>query len=115
VLPSGLVRIRQFGFLANRVRKQKLELCRALLAAPTLSPIIDSDDKLRPTECHSGHFLMPSTDLILAPFDGPGQAPARFAVFSSRPPLRTWCSSRLMPPTAHGLPSPGQQHHSILR
>jgi Putative transposase/Transposase zinc-binding domain len=43
VLPSGLVRIRQFGFLANRVRKQKLEQCRALLGARTLSPIIDSD------------------------------------------------------------------------
>jgi len=27
------VRIRQFGFLANRVRKSKLELCRTLLAA----------------------------------------------------------------------------------
>jgi len=33
VLPTGLVRIRQFGFLANRVRKSKLELCRTLLAA----------------------------------------------------------------------------------
>ena len=33
VLPPGLVRIRQFGFLANRVRKEKLELCRALLSA----------------------------------------------------------------------------------
>jgi hypothetical protein len=44
VLPSGLVRIRQFGFLANRVRKQKLEQCRALLGVRTLSPIIDSDD-----------------------------------------------------------------------
>jgi Putative transposase/Transposase zinc-binding domain len=33
VLPSGFVRIRQFGFLANRVRKQKLALCRALLAS----------------------------------------------------------------------------------
>ena len=33
VLPTGLVRIRQFGFLANRFRKHKLELCRALLAA----------------------------------------------------------------------------------
>src|SRR5215470_19727902 len=31
VLPSGLVRIRQFGFLANRVRAAKLELCRHLL------------------------------------------------------------------------------------
>jgi hypothetical protein len=33
VLPSGLVRIRHFGFLANRKRKQKLALCRALLPA----------------------------------------------------------------------------------
>jgi len=34
VLPTGMVRIRQFGFLANRVRQQKLALCRALLSAP---------------------------------------------------------------------------------
>jgi len=33
VLPAGLVRIRQFGFLANRVRKRMLKLCRTLLAA----------------------------------------------------------------------------------
>jgi Putative transposase/Transposase zinc-binding domain len=31
VLPRGFVRIRQFGFLANRVRKEKLALCRVLL------------------------------------------------------------------------------------
>jgi hypothetical protein len=39
VLPSGLVRIRHFGFLANRNRKRQLELCRALLGAsqPTVS------------------------------------------------------------------------------
>jgi len=36
VLPPGFVRIRQFGFLANRVRKQKLALCRSLLG--TLPP-----------------------------------------------------------------------------
>ena len=43
VLPSGFVRIRQFGFLANRVRKQKLIQCRALLTA-SASPIrIDSE------------------------------------------------------------------------
>jgi hypothetical protein len=39
VLPVGMVRIRHFGFLANRVRKQKLEHCRALLAT---SPPPDS-------------------------------------------------------------------------
>ncbi len=33
VLPTGMVRIRQFGLLANRVRKSKLALCRTLLAA----------------------------------------------------------------------------------
>ncbi len=34
VLPSGFMRIRYFGLLANRHRKPKLERCRALLAAP---------------------------------------------------------------------------------
>jgi hypothetical protein len=34
VLPSGFMRVRHFGLLANRHRKQKLERCRALLAAP---------------------------------------------------------------------------------
>ncbi len=33
VLPSGFVRIRHFGFLANRNRKEKLVLCRSLLPA----------------------------------------------------------------------------------
>jgi len=31
VLPSGLVRIRHYGLLANRHRDEKLELCRRLL------------------------------------------------------------------------------------
>lgn len=44
VLPSGLVRIRHFGFLANRVRKQKLTQCRALLAASAAPMPIDPDD-----------------------------------------------------------------------
>jgi hypothetical protein len=36
VLPSGYVHIRHFGFLANRKRKEKLALCRSLLAAPQI-------------------------------------------------------------------------------
>jgi Putative transposase len=44
VLPSGLVRIRHFGFLANRVRRQKLIQCRALLVASQPPLPIDSDD-----------------------------------------------------------------------
>ena len=34
VLPSGFMRIRHFGLLANRHRKQKLEQCRSLLGVP---------------------------------------------------------------------------------
>jgi len=33
-LPPGFQRIRYFGFMANRFRKEKLELCRQLLANP---------------------------------------------------------------------------------
>jgi hypothetical protein len=31
-LPKGFQRIRQYGFLANRVRQEKLSLCRELLS-----------------------------------------------------------------------------------
>jgi hypothetical protein len=34
VLPAGFVRIRHYGFLGNRHRKEKLELCRRLLGVP---------------------------------------------------------------------------------
>jgi hypothetical protein len=34
VLPDGLQRIRYYGFLGNRYRKEKLELCRRLLDMP---------------------------------------------------------------------------------
>jgi hypothetical protein len=35
ILPAGFVRIRHYGFLANRVCREKLALCRALLGAAT--------------------------------------------------------------------------------
>jgi hypothetical protein len=34
IMPPGFQRIRHFGFLANRFRKEKLALCRKLLSAP---------------------------------------------------------------------------------
>jgi hypothetical protein len=43
VRPSGMVRIRQFGFLANRVRNEKLELCRTLLAVREPAHFPDSN------------------------------------------------------------------------
>jgi hypothetical protein len=65
VLPSGFVRIRHFGFLANRVRKEKLALCRSLLTAqqPATQTSTDSpgnsDSKIEdhgPSRCPSGTF-----------------------------------------------------------
>jgi hypothetical protein len=50
VLPSGFVRIRQFGFLTNRVRKQKLILCRILLATSQPPIPIDSEDSTTSVE-----------------------------------------------------------------
>jgi len=39
VLPKGFVKIRHFGFLANRCRQQKIVLCRKLLdMGPTSKP-----------------------------------------------------------------------------
>jgi hypothetical protein len=38
VLPPGFVKIRHFGFLANRNRREALLLCRSLLPPPTTTP-----------------------------------------------------------------------------
>ena len=48
ILPRGFVRIRQFGFLANRARGKKLALCRALLGAvpPTKPSVLDNRSKV---------------------------------------------------------------------
>jgi hypothetical protein len=53
VLPSGLVRIRHFGFLANRVRKHKLIQCRALLAASAVPILIDPDNSTSVDDPHA--------------------------------------------------------------
>jgi hypothetical protein len=63
VLPTGLVRIRQFGLLANRVRKHKLELCRTLLttlcpAAPTDGDSAEVEDPHRCPICKLGRLLV---------------------------------------------------------
>ncbi len=42
VLPKGFVRIRHYGLLANRVRKQKIACSRALLSVP-VPPLRDQE------------------------------------------------------------------------
>ena len=65
ILPAGFVRIRQFGFLANRARREKLERCRALLGTPSAAPCSalaevrdrKTDEKLCPV-CKTGHMIL---------------------------------------------------------
>jgi len=65
ILPAGFVRIRQFGFLANRARRKKLALCRELLGAPSATPrsaLADFRDR-KPDEkrcpvCRTGHMIL---------------------------------------------------------
>jgi hypothetical protein len=66
ILPSGFVRIRQFGFLANRARGKKLALCRTLLGAPppAKTAVIDHGRELeeqydrRCPACKTGHMIL---------------------------------------------------------
>jgi len=62
VLPSGFVRIRHYGFLANRMRQDKLALCRALLGVksmpePTASEASGEPEK--PREPQTGTSACP--------------------------------------------------------
>jgi hypothetical protein len=77
VLPDGFMRIRHFGFLANRSKKQALARCRALLgsqpAVPQSAPLPAKDLLLKLTGvdlsrcpcCHQG-TMIPAGDLAAA-------------------------------------------------
>ena len=62
ILPNGFVRIRQFGFLANRARGKKLALCRMLLGAPVPQRIPEErlyeHERKRCPECKIGHLIL---------------------------------------------------------
>jgi Putative transposase len=63
ILPRGFVRIRQFGFLANRARGKKLALCRALLGAvPAINgkEVAQPDGKRCPA-CKIGRLILIGT------------------------------------------------------
>jgi hypothetical protein len=64
ILPSGFVRIRQYGFLANRARGEKLAFCRKLLGSSTTvldQAVVNRDEKepiRRPCPvCKTGHMI----------------------------------------------------------
>jgi hypothetical protein len=57
-LPSGFVRIRYYGFLANRYRKKRLDDCRELLGVAPASTTASTEEATAPAE---------ETDLVLSP------------------------------------------------
>lgn len=68
-LPPGFRRIRYFGFMASRCRKEKLELCRRLLSNPVTEllpspaqcseavPSLDRQPFHRCPKCHTGMLI----------------------------------------------------------
>jgi hypothetical protein len=54
ILPAGFVRIRHYGFLANRVCREKLALCRALLGVEAASLPIASESSTKPKKTADG-------------------------------------------------------------
>ena len=63
ILPGGFVRIRQYGFLANRARGKKLALCRSLLGAPGAATVDRDRTPEKPERkqcpiCKTGHMIL---------------------------------------------------------
>ncbi len=91
-LPKGFQRIRQYGFLANRVRREKLPLCRALLGGAGGNTTLDDDPAVEETDtsgaggaapddtcpaCRQGHMI------VVAIIERPG--PSRHGLPASPP------------------------------
>lgn len=63
IFPGGFMRIRQFGFLANRARGKKLALCRTLLRV-ACTPAAVRNDQTTPEQrkqcpaCRIGHMVL---------------------------------------------------------
>jgi hypothetical protein len=93
VLPRGFVRIRQFGFLANRVRKKKLVLCRSLLntqspvANPSTTAAPDADSKVPDQESHRCPICKLGR-LLLAEMIPPDRIAHRMLTFCRTPQLQ---------------------------
>ena len=64
VLPKGLMRIRHYGLLSNRCRKNALEVIRKILKKPLEKPEMEKKDAKKEVPqtyscplCHKGHLV----------------------------------------------------------
>jgi hypothetical protein len=81
VLPSGFVRIRYFGFLCNRYRRDKLKHCRRLLLQPDPNECENMDWKTR-------YLSLTGKDIDCCPKCGQG----RLVIYQKLLPLRSMLS-----------------------
>lgn len=91
VLPRGFVRIRQFGFLAHRIRKEKLALCRSLLNSPVTSPAIPAASDADPVGPDAESQRCPICKLgrlVLAEVIPPDRIAHRMLSFCQAPQLQ---------------------------
>jgi len=58
VLPSGFVKIRHFGFLSNRNRKQMVQHCRELLPPSSVKAVVIEPRLPLCPICKVGHLLV---------------------------------------------------------
>ena len=80
VLPSGFQRIRSYGFLANRYRQVKIELCRKLLGAPV--PVVAVDVPVQAADYRDRYQRLTGQSLRDCPHCGKGQM-VRFESFTA--------------------------------
>jgi Putative transposase/Transposase zinc-binding domain len=91
VLPSGFVRIRHYGFLANRVCREKLALCRARLGVETTPEPVVPEPAAAPQETVEGQAVT-----NVCPSCGAGRM-VIVAAFEAIPVNRRQCGPILEP------------------
>lgn len=91
VLPSGFQRIRSYGFLANRYRQVKIELCRQLLGVPV--PVVAVDVPVQATDYRDRYQRLTGLSLRDCPHCNKGQMVCiesfKAGVSPRGPPIKT--------------------------
>jgi len=80
VLPKGFVRIRHFGFLANRFRTKRLSLCRQLLAADSPTP---TPPQVSSETCATWQCPVCGATMLLIQRLSAGELPSQCSYFDS--------------------------------